>query len=148
MPCMDIRKLPAIITQAAVCLIPYTADAFTRYILPTKLLECAALGVPVIASRLFTIMSYFDDNMVAYVNPGDHVDVANQIIRLYRNPEIAARLALNARRFSESYSWQAQKSIYYQLIDSLIPERQSARAALTNSVELERTGQSQNLTEG
>jgi len=138
-PRVDVRELPAKIAQATVSLIPYTADAFTRYVLPTKLLECAVLGVPVIVSCLFTIESYFDDEMVAYVRPGDHMDLANQIVRLYRNPDIAARLALNARRFSESYSWQGQKAVYYGVVDSLIPNRQSAPATLRNDAQLKGT---------
>jgi len=146
-PGMDLRELPAVIMEAAVSLIPYRADAFTRYVLPTKLMECAALGVPVIASRLFTIEFYFDDEMVAYVRPGDHIDLAREIVRLYRNPEVAASLALNAARFTESHSWQGQKAVYYRLVDSLIPNHAPAPTLATDA-QPERTAESRNLMKG
>jgi glycosyltransferase involved in cell wall biosynthesis len=119
LPLTETRKLPAIIRQATVCVIPYRADVFTQYVLPTKLLECAILGVPVIVSRLPAIEAYFDDSMVAFTQPGDYLDIANQILRLHRHPELRIQLSENAARFAEMHSWSAQRNVYYRVIDSL-----------------------------
>src|SRR5262249_35357837 len=61
---VPVEHLPAMILEAAVGIIPYAADTFTHYVLPTKLLEYAALRIPVIVSRLPAIEAYFDDEMV------------------------------------------------------------------------------------
>ena len=120
-PSVPVHELPAIIRQANLGIIPYLADVFNHYVLPTKLLEYAALGVPTIVSRLRAVEAYFDDEMVAYFQPGNETELADQIVRLYRNPAIAAGIASNAARFANVYNWENQREVYYQLVDSLVP---------------------------
>jgi glycosyltransferase involved in cell wall biosynthesis len=127
-PSIPVEQLPEIIGQAHVGIVPYQADVFTQYVLPTKLLEYGAIGVPAITSRLRTVEAYFDSSMVAFFEPGDELDLSRQIIRLYRNPELAAGLAANLKNFVDAYSWPQQRQIYYRLVDSLAP---SAELSLT-----------------
>jgi glycosyltransferase involved in cell wall biosynthesis len=122
-PCVPVEELPGIIGQADVGIVPYTADVFTQYVLPTKLLEYAALGIPAIVSRLRTVEAYFDARMVAYVEPGNVDELAEKIVLLYRNPDIAARLSAHAARFADSHTWRQQRETYYKLMDSLLPAR-------------------------
>src|SRR5262249_22204496 len=77
-PCVPVEELPGIIGQADVGIVPYMADAFTQYVLPTKLLEYAALGVPAIVSRLRTVETYFDSHMVAFFEPGNVDELAEK----------------------------------------------------------------------
>jgi len=118
---VPVERLPPILKEATVAVIPYTADAFTHYVLPTKLLEYAALQIPVIVSRLRTIETYFDDGMVRYFEPGNEAQLARQILWLYQNPVAARRLAANAARFVEAHDWKRQRDIYFGLVDSLLP---------------------------
>ena len=120
-PPVPVHELPAIILQANLGIIPYLADVFNQYVLPTKLLEYAALGIPAIVSRLRAVEAYFNDDMVAYFQPGNETELADQIVRLYRNPAIAAGIASNAARFANVYNWENQREVYYQLVDSLVP---------------------------
>lgn len=122
-PAVPVERLPAMLLEAAVGIIPYAADTFTHYVLPTKLLEYAALGIPAIVSRLCAIEAHFDDEMVGYFEPGNETELADQILRFYRNPEIAARLASNAAKFTDTHNWQQYREIYYRLVDSLLPQR-------------------------
>ena len=62
---VPLEELVPIILDADVGIVPILYDDFTRYMLPTKLLEYVALGKPVICSRTATIEAYFDDSMVA-----------------------------------------------------------------------------------
>jgi len=124
-PLVPVEQLPDILKQASLGIIPYGADAFTPYVLPTKLMEYATLGIPVVTARLKTIEAYFDNEMVSYFQPGNEVELADQIVRLYRNPDLAAKFAENAAKFSERYNWPQQRAIYYQLVDSLLEGKAS-----------------------
>src|SRR5262249_47015953 len=119
-PVVPVDQLPGILTQASVGVVPYLADAFTRFVLPTKLMEYAALGIPVITSRLPTIEAYFDEEMVAYFQSGNATELAEQIVRLFRDPGFAATLTANAAKFSERYNWPQQRAIYYEMVDALL----------------------------
>lgn len=114
-----IDKLLPIIREADMGVVPILHDAFTRHMLPTKLMEYAALGIPVVCSRTETVEAYFDETMVLFCQPGDAADLADKILYLYQHPDRRAQLAANARRFCQKYSWEAQVQRYYRLVDDL-----------------------------
>jgi glycosyltransferase involved in cell wall biosynthesis len=121
LPVVPVEQLPELLLQATIGIIPYEVDSFTRYVLPTKLLEYAALGIPAIVSRLPAVQAYFDHDMVEYFEPGNHAELATRIFDLYRNPAKASSLAAKAARFSDRYNWQQHREVYFRLIDSLSP---------------------------
>lgn len=96
----DIRPLVA---QSAVCVVPLLAGGGTRL----KILEAFALGTPVVA----TTKAAEGLN----VQPGVHLLVADSpakfaaaVLRLYRTPDLAAELSINARRLvADFYSWDS-----------------------------------------
>jgi len=116
------EELVPVVLASDLGLVPILKDDFTQYMLPTKLLEYVALGVPVICSRTATIEAYFDDSMVRYVEPGNVDGLAAEILDLYRNPEKRRALATSANRFNQEYNWEKMKQQYYQLIDALAGE--------------------------
>jgi hypothetical protein len=61
--------------------------------------------------------------MVAYFESGNDLDLAEQILTLYRNPERREQLASRALRFTETYNWPQQRQVYFGLIDSLTDGR-------------------------
>jgi glycosyltransferase involved in cell wall biosynthesis len=122
-PSVPVEDLPEIILGATVGVVPYRSDAFTQYVLPTKLMEYVAMGLPAIVSRLPSVEAYFDSRMVAYFEPGDEVGLAEQIVRLYRAPELAGQYVEHAARFTETYNWPQQRQIYYRLMDELMAGR-------------------------
>jgi len=119
---VPVEQLPAILKEAAAGVIPYAADAFTEYVLPTKLLEYVALGIPVIVTRLRTIQAYFDETAVVYFQPGNDAELASHILWLHGNPGAARRLASKAVQFFETYNWGQQREVYFRLVDSLLPD--------------------------
>src|SRR5919197_261526 len=122
------RLLPAL-DEASVGIVPILDDPFTRFMLPVKLLEYVALGVPVIASSTETIRSYFDDETLAFCPPGDVEQLAARIVDLYRYPERRAELAAAGRAFSAEHSWEAEKHKYYEMIDALVAQGKSSPPA-------------------
>jgi glycosyltransferase involved in cell wall biosynthesis len=119
-PVIPLEELVPIIAEADVGIVPILYDEFTRYMLPVKLLEYAALGIPVICSRTETIQAYFDESMVAYFTPGDVDELVERVRDLYYHPEKRDELRANADRFNQEYSWTKQKQVYFDLIDHLV----------------------------
>jgi glycosyltransferase involved in cell wall biosynthesis len=117
---VPLQEIPSRLGQAHLGIVPILYDAFTRYMLPVKLMEYIRLGIPVIASRTETMEAYFDETMVRYFQPGNERELARHIVDLYQNPQKRKLLALNADKFNERFSWENQKKEYYDLIDSLL----------------------------
>jgi len=112
--------LPALLADADAGIVPYVKNEFTRCVLPVRLMEYVALGIPVITSRLETIEAHFDDDMVRYFTPGNEVELAQQIIALYCNPQERKRLVMSADRFLREHNWETAKKSYFGLVDSLL----------------------------
>jgi glycosyltransferase involved in cell wall biosynthesis len=118
------------IKAADVGLVPYRDGPFTGAILPTKLLEYAALGMPVIAARTRTIAAYFDESMVEFFPPGDAEALAACISRLYRDRQRRAELARGISSFAERLSWRDLGAQYVELVEGLGGAARRRRQAL------------------
>lgn len=112
-------ELPSMIRQADVGIVPNRSDIFTDGLLPTKLMEYVALGIPVIAAHTPTIAAYFDGRMVRFFRPGDVEDLARCIVDLHNDRRRLKELAHEADRFNETYSWDNVAADYVALVDRL-----------------------------
>jgi glycosyltransferase involved in cell wall biosynthesis len=118
----DIRpaeELPEIILAADIGIVPYRNDVFTDGLLPTKLMEYAALGIPSIASRTTTIQAYFADTMVEFFEPGDLDDLIRCIRTLYQNSERLSELTRGCTKFNEKFNWTKSGGDYVALVERL-----------------------------
>jgi glycosyltransferase involved in cell wall biosynthesis len=113
------EELPEIIQAADVGIVPYRNDVFTDGLLPTKLMEYAALGLPAIAARTTAIEAYFKDTMAEFFEPGDVDDLARCIHRLFRNPERLTELAQGSKKFNQRYNWAKLGAEYVALVEGL-----------------------------
>jgi glycosyltransferase involved in cell wall biosynthesis len=120
-----------LIADADVGVVPILNDGFTKYMLPVKLLEYVALGIPVICSETETIRAYFDDGMLAFFPPGDDEAMAERLVELHRDATVREELAVRASAFFDVHSWEAQKRRYYELIDGLAAASRPIRAGKT-----------------
>ncbi len=117
---VPLEQLPGLLIQADLAVVPNLSNPFTDYVLPTKLMEYAAIGVPAVVARTPVVSQYFDDEMVAYFTPGDAEDLARRIDALAHDPVRRRALARTAhQRFTQRYNWTAIKQGYYALVDSL-----------------------------
>jgi len=114
-----VSELPKLIRSADVGLVPYRNDVFADGILPTKLMEYVALGLPVIAARTSAIATYFDDTMVQFFQPGDVEDLTRSIRNLYHDRERLRELARNAEKFSRQHNWTTEGASYVALLGCL-----------------------------
>lgn len=113
------EKLPAILEEADMGIVPYRNDVFTDSLIPTKLLEYAALGIPSIAARTSAIHGLASDTMVHYFRPGDAEDLSRQLLLLYREPRRRQELAQATEQLNLRYNWTDVGSRYVELIRSM-----------------------------
>jgi glycosyltransferase involved in cell wall biosynthesis len=116
---VPLADLPDLIRSADVGLVPYRKDVFTDGIVPTKLMEYAALGMPAIAARTTAIQAYFEGTMVEFFTPGDVDDLARCILRLHSDREHLAELARGTDKFNQRYNWTKLADEYVALVDRL-----------------------------
>jgi glycosyltransferase involved in cell wall biosynthesis len=120
---VPIEELPTLLRSATIGLVPNRASSVTHLMLPVKLMEYAALGIPVVASRLLTVEHYFPSNAVRLVTPGDPVAMADAIEELYRDAQLREKLARNAQRVARELSWSYQEPQFFEAIDELAARR-------------------------
>jgi glycosyltransferase involved in cell wall biosynthesis len=111
--------LPELIAEADIGVVPNRWDVFTDGILPTKLMEYAALGIPAVVSRTAATTAYFDDSMVRYVPPGDVDALAAAIAQLADDPAGRTELARNAQGFSDGHRWEVEADRYVDLVEKI-----------------------------
>lgn len=98
--------VPKILKGMEVGIISNRMDVATDLMLPVKLLEYIALGIPVVAPKLKTIQYYFNDDMVTYFEPENVDSLADAILRLYLDEPKRKQQAQSARKFLEQYGWE------------------------------------------
>jgi glycosyltransferase involved in cell wall biosynthesis len=113
------EELPELIRTNDIGVVPYRNDVFTDGLLPTKLMEYAALGLPAVAARTTAIEGYFRDTMVEFFEPGDADDLARTIRMLYEDPDRREALAQDSEKFNQRYNWTNIGGEYVALVDRL-----------------------------
>lgn len=114
------EEIAAWLSQCDIGILPIRRDVFLDFAFPNKLPEFIIMGKPVIVSRLKAIRHYFSEDALAYFEPNDPVDLAKQMVRVYRNSRLRARLALKASEEYAPICWAFMKERYLRLMERLI----------------------------
>jgi glycosyltransferase involved in cell wall biosynthesis len=104
------------VRRATLGVVAVLADGYGQMMLPVKLLEYARFGVPAVCSRLTAIEAYFSADTVAYFRPGDEQDLAAQVLRLLRDPELARRQAARAEETVRRMAWDHVRFDYLRAL--------------------------------
>jgi glycosyltransferase involved in cell wall biosynthesis len=118
-----ITEIPAELRRVHIGLVPSRRDPWTDEVLPTKLLEYAAIGVPVITFRNPVIERYFPADSVTYVDPASPENLHRAMLNLARDPGRALSQARRAIEVMATLRWSAQKPRYFEVIDRLAGKR-------------------------
>ncbi len=105
--------------EADLGIVPKRNDSFGGEAFSTKILEFMSLGVPIIVSATKVDKYYFNDKVVQFFEPENEIDLADKMLRLAKNRELRNRIASNASRFVEEYTWENKKHLYLDLVDRL-----------------------------
>ncbi len=112
-------ELPKLLAAADIGLVPSLAEPYLAYSLSTKLLEYAAMGVPIVASSLATLRHHFTDDAIRFVPGGDPDALARAVEALVDDPDGTVRMGREAQRQAMAYDWEAQKDRYLAIVDDL-----------------------------
>jgi glycosyltransferase involved in cell wall biosynthesis len=103
---IPLEKLKDTIQGMDLGIIANRKNLATELMLPVKMMEYIALGIPVVAPRLKAIEYYFDKEMVGYFEPESIDSLAGRILALYKNDSQRKRQTEKARAFLEQYGWE------------------------------------------
>ncbi len=120
---IPVEEVAARIAEADVGLAPTRRDPFTDYSLSTKIFEYAAMGKPVVASRLPTVERYFGPDALWYFEPGDPISLAGTLRRLVDEPERRAAAVIAAGERVRACSWEREAARYVALVRELAQAR-------------------------
>jgi glycosyltransferase involved in cell wall biosynthesis len=106
-------EVPYWIRAFDVALAPFPwADHYAYFMSPLKLFEYMAAGVPILATDLPSIREVLRHGENAWlVPPGDPKALAEGIRHLLENPDLAERLAQQARKDVRQYTWKRRAAV-------------------------------------
>jgi glycosyltransferase involved in cell wall biosynthesis len=118
-PMLPVRQIAGIMAQADLAVVPKRKDSFGNEAFSTKILEFMSVGVPVIVSDTKIDQYYFNSSVVRFFPDGDEKQLGETMLLLIRDGELRKQLVGNASEFVKAFDWEAKKSEYLQLVDSL-----------------------------
>lgn len=119
---VDFSLVPSYIAASDVCLVPHHSSAHTNTTIPHKLFQYMAMKKPVVVTDCKPLKRIVEECKCGIVVPsGDHRRLAEAVVRLYRNRDLAETFGKNGRKCVElKYNWrnEAEKliSVYREVI--------------------------------
>lgn len=90
-----------------------------KIMLPVKMMEYLAVGLPVVAPDLQVIKDHFEEDIVMYYTSDDIAGLAERIILFSKNAELRKEFVNKSKRFFDLYNWDKQEKKYVELIEEL-----------------------------
>lgn len=118
-----IEDVPAAVAGADIGLAPTRHDRFTDMSLSTKVFEYAAMGKPVVASRLPMIERTFPPGTVAAYAAGDAAAMTEAILAFADDPTAREAAVARTAEIVKAGSWETESKGYVALVERLIAGR-------------------------
>ncbi len=113
------EELYEIMKDSDIEVVPYISNEYMNLSLSTKVFECAASGLPIVATRLKTLQLTFKDNAVKYANDSDPDDFASKIIELCSKPDERESMIMHAYDAISLISGDVMEERYLCLIEKM-----------------------------
>jgi glycosyltransferase involved in cell wall biosynthesis len=119
-PAIPLHQVPLEMLRAHIGIYSAHSDVHMAVATPSKVLEYAAMGLPVVASQLPVLTEMFSPQAICYFESGNVAQFQDRILELYQNPHRRSELVQAAdREYVQKYTWEAERSRYLTVIDEL-----------------------------
>lgn len=126
---LPFNQIATVMENADLAVVPKRKNSFGNEAFSTKILEFMALGVPVIVPDTMIDKHYFNESVARFFHANDAESLAEQMLLMIRNPDLRQTLVRNATDFVHQYSWEANKSLYLDLVDSLVSSARNQKSS-------------------
>jgi glycosyltransferase involved in cell wall biosynthesis len=116
----NLREIAEIMENCDLGVVAKRSDCFGNEAFSTKIFEFMSLDVPVIVPSTLIDTYYFNDSVVRFFQANDDRSLADAMLEMIEYPEERRELVRNARKFIRSYTWDKNRSIYLDLVDSMV----------------------------
>lgn len=117
---VPIEQIIPDIRRAHLAVLPTRHEISTDYMLPTKLLEYLAFGIPAIFTPTRTVRHYFGDEHPLFLPDPTPAATAAKILWVAQNYAEAKRLTAELQdRWFSRFHWPRHKQVYLDLLDRL-----------------------------
>jgi len=109
---LTLHELVCELARADAGVIPMKRSPYSELAHTNKMYDYTIFGKPVIAGRLRSVESYFDDGAICFFTPDDPESLAEAMIRLAADRSLGESLAVKAHELLDSkFGWEHQKRI-------------------------------------
>jgi glycosyltransferase involved in cell wall biosynthesis len=115
-----LEELPRLLAASDIGLVPTRPDPYAEFSLSTKLLEYAAMGVPIIATDLATFRAHFTEAAIRFVPGADPAALSAAIRADVASPDATVARGQEARRQAAAYGWPEQRRRYLEVVERLL----------------------------
>ena len=120
---IPLDEIPAALAGVDIGVSPIRRDPFTEISMPTKALEYAVMGKPVVAADLPAARDHFDDDMLAWYEPGDTEALARAILHVVDDPDWRERAVVAAGVRARELSWDREAPAFVELVTAVAEGR-------------------------
>lgn len=118
-------RVGSFVGVSAACLVPHNDSEHTQTTVPHKLFQYMIAGKPVVVSDVRPLRRIVEETQSGLVfKAGNPASLADVLVQLYHQPDMAADMALNGQRAAAgSYAWRHDAQRLLQLYRDLTAER-------------------------
>ena len=116
---ISLDEIPEKISQADLGIVSYIHSEATNLMLPLKLLEYTAMGIPSLTVKNSPISFYFKPDELAYYKSNDSFSFLNKLIKLIKSPSLLHRLREKTEKVNQRLNWESEEVKYISLIKKL-----------------------------
>jgi glycosyltransferase involved in cell wall biosynthesis len=116
----NLREIAEIMENCDLGVVAKRSDCFGNEAFSTKIFEFMSLDVPVVVPNTLIDTYYFTDSVVRFFQSNDDRSLADAMLEMIQYPEERREMVRNARKFIRSYTWDKNRSIYLNLVDSMV----------------------------
>jgi glycosyltransferase involved in cell wall biosynthesis len=116
---IPLDDIPQKISEADLGIVSYIHSEATHLMLPLKLMEYIAMGIPSLTVKNKPISYYFKSDELAYYKNNDSDSFSNQLIKLIKSPQELIRLRTKTEDINQRLNWENEQMKYIHLIKEL-----------------------------